>query len=584
MDGVRTLVDLLPYMRNHFFRNDLLNYRYKGGWVQLSADTFVESVELCTFGLYSIGVRRSDMVGLLSNSSPFWIMADLAILSLGAVTVPIFRRISPENLLFEIENSSLNVLFLGDRDELSSVLKSGKRLSTIITIGFSDPSAAMSLDELMALGRQFRDSHQNSEGIVFHSIDPDDLATVIYTSGSTGVPKGVMLTHSNIISQIEATSLRFDIKEDDIALTSLPFAHIFERMVIYFYLSLGIPVYFVDDLSLIGTYMREVRPTVMTVVPRLLEKVYEKMRKGAESSHGLKRALAVAAIKRAETIDPENQTVIDYFYRTLIYSKFNKAMGGRIRYIISGAAALPKDLGRFFTNIGIPLYEGYGMTEASPVIAANYSGNRRIGTVGKIFPGVTVTIADDGEILAKGPNIMKGYYKNNDETEKALEPDGFLHTGDFGKFDSDGFLTISGRKKELFKKSTGEYVPPVPIEQAIAKLDAVDMAAVIANNRKYVTCLIFPDFETVKEKMAKQNFQGTAEDFIRTDSFIQYIQDHISNVNNHIHHTEEVQKFRIVSERISSDTGELTPTMKLRRHIIEEKFGSLIDEMYREEQ
>lgn len=562
-----------------------MNYRGGNRWHAISTDEFDKTVKRLAAGLHALGVKSGDTVGIVSNPSPWWVMADHAIILSGGITVPIFRRISSDNLRFEIEDSGMEIIFIGDENEYEPIREHRARFKKMITIGFSrKDEGVMSFDDLVCAG--VKEIARETELFAALPVPrPDDLATIIYTSGSTGVPKGVELTHGNIISQVKGAAIRFPMDRDmDIALTSLPLSHIFERMVMYYYLSVGLPIYFVDDLNNIGALIRDVRPTIMTVVPRLLEKVYVKMRQKIRDEHGIKRVIGMAAFKRAEDKEPTvpYRGIRDMIYKALVFKKLNHALGGRFHYVISGAASLSKEIGRFFLNIGMPLYEGYGMTEASPVIAANEPGKSRLGTVGRAFPGVTVKISDDGEILAKGPNVMKGYHNNDAETAKALDADGFLHTGDLGNFDGDGYLTIAGRKKELFKKSTGEYVPPVPIEQAIGKLDIVDMAVVIAESRRFVSCLIFPNMEVVEKYRQEANFTGTAEAYAKSDAMHHVIADYIKEVNKKLHHTEEVQKFAVITTPISIETGEITPTMKVVRRIVEAKFKQEIDEMYRE--
>ena len=351
----------------------------------------------------------------------------------------------------------------------------------------------------------------------------------------------------------------------------------------YTYLADGVPVYFVDELNNLGALVRDVRPTIMTVVPRLMEKIHSTMRTTIEKEKGIKKIIGLAAMKRAgeKEISEPFHGVKDYLYRKLVYSKFSKALGGKFRIIVSGSATLSKEIGRFFVNIGVPLYEGYGLTEASPVISTNLPEMRKLGTVGRAFPSVKIKINSDSEILAKGPNIMKGYRNNAEETKLALDSEGYLHTGDLGELDDEGYLTILGRKKELMKKSTGEYVPPLPIEQALKKLDIIDEVVVIAEARKFVSCLIFPNMEVVNRMRLKAGFDKiTTEEFSDSEYIRSRINEHINEMNKHLHHTEEVQKFAIIKAPISIETGELTPTLKLRRYIIEEKYKKEIDAMY----
>lgn len=584
---VKTIPGLFDYIERCNARPDLLSYHPPGSWTAISTEEFAEAVRSAAAGLLQLGVKTGENIGIISNSSPLWVMADFAIQLAGCITVPIFRRISPDNLEFEIKDSGLRTVFIGDPNEVEPVKRcGGRKIKTIVTMGFTvDDRSVVSFEDLKAGGASFLAAHPVGSWPGARATG-DDLATVIYTSGSTGVPKGVLLTHRNLISQVLAANRVFPLYKKDKALTSLPLSHIFERMVMYYYLFNGVAVYFVDDLKNIGAIVREVRPTIMTTVPRLLEKIYAKMKSTIEEERGLKRRIGLAALHRAENKD-ENKPYKgfrDFIYRRLVYNKLNKALGGAFRYVISGSAPLAPYLGRFFLNIGLPLYEGYGLTEASPVLAANYSGHRKLGSVGRPFPAVMLKIAErDSEILAKGPNVMKGYRNNPRETAAALDDEGYLHTGDLGRLDEEGYLFITGRKKELLKKSTGEYVAPVPIEQALEKLDIVDAAVIIAEGRKFVSCLIFPDMEAVKELQEKSgNTRISAEAFLAGDLVHDKIRRHIDEVNKHVHHSEEILEFKIISHPISVESGELTPTMKIRRFVIKEEFKNEIEKMYRD--
>ncbi len=584
-DGYKTIIDLFRFVTTHHVRADLLNHHEGGAWRHISTSEFAAAVEDFALGLIGLGLSRGEKVGLSAPSSPFWVIADLGISLAGGVTVPVFNRISPENLEFEIEDTALNVMIVGDEREYEPVRACGKRLRKIVTLGFSreDPEA-VTFESVREAGRKRREADPDRYADAFARPGEDDLFTVIYTSGSMGRPKGVMLSHKNLVSQVKDAGKVFRLEPGrDRALSSLPLAHIFERMVLYYDLSQGVPIHFVDDLSRLGELMRSVRPTIMTVVPRLLERVYEKMRLGIEESRGLKRTLGRAAFARAETKDVGEpfRGLRDFLYRSLVYRKLLAALGGKLAYVISGAAALPYDVGRFFLNIGVPLFEGYGLTEAAPVIAANRPGRNRLGTIGLPFPSVEVKLGPDGEILARGPNVMRGYFRNPGETAAALDAEGFLHTGDLGAFDADGYLKITGRKKELFKKSTGEYVPPAPIEAALRRLPLVDTAVVVAENRKYVTCLIFPDYEEAERLKSENGYAPLGLDEFLDSAYVRdIIARHVREVNKHLHHTEEVQKFAVVKARLSVESGEITPTLKVRRGVIEEKFKKEIEAMY----
>ncbi|MFP4365357.1 MAG: AMP-dependent synthetase/ligase [Spirochaetia bacterium] len=581
-----TLPGLIEVIQSNFSHRNMMNFRKNDAYKALSTRKVYATVRNLALGLRKEGVKEKESIGIIAQPSPFWVIADLAIMSVGCVTVPIFKRISAESLAHETNDSNMRYIFVGLEEELEAVRSHGKGIKKIIPIGIeAEGNDILPFQKLLHEGEEEAQDRPSSFEAMVKNVKEDDLATIIYTSGSTGLPKGVELTHKNIVSQIEAAGKRFVLDAaKDTAFSSLPLAHIFERMVMYYYLSTGTPVYFVDDISNIGKLIKIVKPTVMTVVPRLLEKVLTKIRDKVDESTGWKKRLAVKAMIRAESKPPEEpfRGFMDFVFQKLVYKQFKQALGGNLDIVISGAAALPKDVGSFFINIGIPIYEGYGMTEASPVIAANYPGNTKLGTVGKAFPGVEIKIGDDGEVMARGPNVMRGYHNRKEETEKTLKADGFLHTGDLGSMDDEGYLSITGRKKDLFKKSTGEYVAPVPIEQKITRNKYVDTAIIIADQRKFVSALIFPDFDACIELQKKLDKQMVSqEEFVRSDDFKKEINQHIQKINKTLHHTEEIQIFLVIPETPSVESGDLTPTMKVRRHKLEDKYKSEIDSLYK---
>ena len=562
---------------------DLLNFPDDdGSWRNVSTEQTRERIRNLALGLHDLGVERGERVGLISPPSPEWLIADLAIQSIGAVTVPIFKKISPESFEHEVKDSGMRYLFVGYPDEIPMAVEHGTGLAELITFGCCTDNERY--DELMSRGGEIAAAEPWRYDELVKQGTSEDLCTIIYTSGSTGLPKGVELTQANLLSQIDGASQRFSLDpQRDIAISLLPLAHIFERMVVYFYLTHGLRVYFVDDPKMLTTYAPQVLPTVMTVVPRLLEKVYLKMKDKAEEKTGVAGLLARSAIARAERRDVDTRPKLrDKLFDRLVYKKFRAALGGNVHTLISGSAKLDAAIARFFINVGLPVFEGYGMTESSPVIAVNYEGNRKLGTVGPLLPDVEVRIAEDGEILARGPNVMRGYHNRPDATAETLA-DGWLHTGDLGSMDRDGYLTVTGRKKELFKKSTGEYVPPAPIERAISEHPAVDSTVIIADNRVYVTALVFPDMEKIGEIRKTHGF-GTMSDkeYLQSEHLRADLEEHIQEVNRHRHHCEQVVKFEVLDHPPTIEGGELTPTMKVRRSKIEEMYADRIEEMYRQ--
>ncbi|MCP4325594.1 MAG: long-chain fatty acid--CoA ligase [Alteromonadales bacterium] len=586
MQNYKTLPGMIQYVSNTYMNSGALNYKYHGQWQSLSSEKFMETIRRLALGLRALGVKENEGFGIISSPSPQWIMIDLAIMLNRAISVPMFANVSSDHFAFQKNDSNINYIFINDSnlldDNICNALKGFKK---VISLENSySPKNGLTFQALLELGDKLSNTQPQLFAQMRDAVQPEDIATIIYTSGSTGMPKGVEISHSNLISQIKATHQRFPLDPaKDKILTCLPLAHVFERMVSYYYISTGTPLFFADDIKKVGDLLREIKPTVITLVPRLLEKVYAKMNSRIDEQSTLKRKLMSMAFERAVSKVPADNTLSDKLFDKLIYSKLRAAMGGNLEKLIVGGSALSESMEHFFKNIGFNIYQGYGLTESSPVLAVNYPGNIRYRTVGKIYPEVEVKIADDNEILAKGPNIMIGYHNNEQATNEVIDSEGWLHTGDLGSLDSDGYLTITGRKKEIFKTSNGKYVSPVPIEQKLCKSPLIDMAAIIGENQRFVSCLLFPDYEnldTIREHRGYTDMSNS--DFLNSDEVKKEVKEAVDQVNAGLNAWEKIQKYKYVKHPITIETGELTPTMKLRRHVIEEKFQEIIDDIYRE--
>jgi len=578
-----TLPALFKHISGAYDRQNALNWPQGEGWISVSHAELRQRVKRIALGLVDLGVRRGESVGLIAPSSPAWVMMDFAIQIAGGVSVPLFKRISAESLVHEVRDSGMRYLFVGNPEEMPMAYEHVAGQVELISFWYSGTHEAF--DRLLARGEELERREPGLFDRLCREVGEDDLASIIYTSGTTGLPKGVELTQRNIVSQVAGClKLLQPDPAKDVSLSTLPLDHIFERMVMYFYLSGGIPVYFVDDPKRVAEYMRRVRPTIMTVVPRILEKVAMKMKETALATRGLKGLIARSAVHRAEhkDIDRPFRGPADALYARAVYPRFTEALGGRLRMVISGSAKLHPAVARFLINVGMPIYEGYGLTEASPVISVNYEGNRKLGTVGPLFPGVEARIGEDGEILARGPNIMRGYHNNPKASAEVVTADGWLRTGDLGSLDADGYLTIVGRKKEMFKKSTGEYVPPVPIEYALSQIPYVDGAMIVADGRTCVVALLFPDLQKLREFKAQFGLEGMSDaEFLRSGFLAGKTQEYINRINGHLHHCERVERFAILDHPVTVESGEFTQTLKPRRYIIEEKYRDLIEQMYR---
>jgi long-chain acyl-CoA synthetase len=585
MPNYTTIPEMIQHVVNTYTNSGALNYKYRGQWKSLSSEKFNETIRRLALGLRALGIKQNEGFAIISSPSPQWIMIDIAIMLNRAISVPMFANVSSKHFAFQKNDSDINYIFINDINQLDENIGDAlKDFNKVISLENSySGKNGISFHKLLELGDTLSKQEPQLFATLREHVLADDIATIIYTSGSTGEPKGVEITHKNLISQIKATQERFplDPRKDKI-LTCLPLAHVFERMVAYFYISTGTPLFFADDIKNVGDLLREIRPTAITLVPRLLEKVYAKMSNRIDEQTPLKRKLMKSAFERAINKVPASNTLIDKLYDKLIYSKLREALGGNIKMLIVGGSALSESMEHFFSNIGFNIYQGYGLTESSPVLAVNYPGNVRYRSVGKIFPGIEVIIAQDDEILAKGPNIMNGYHNNKGATDEAISEDGWLHTGDLGSLDKDGYLTITGRKKEMFKTSNGKYVSPVPIEQKLCKSPLIDMAAIIGENHRFVSCLLFPDYENLDAIREHRGYLDMSNsEFLNSKEVYEEIKQAVEQVNSNLNSWETIKKHKLVKHPITIETGELTPTMKLRRHVIEEKFKHIIDEFYK---
>lgn len=558
-------------LENKYF----LNYLSNGKYQNISTTDFKNKVICLSLALKDLGIQRGDTVGIFANSSPFWLIFDFAIHEVGAISVPIFANISSINLNFEIKDANIKYMFIDSQERLKDIENENKDL-TFITHNFciKEPNF-YNFDEILVIGKQICDS----TGFTPHKAQDDEIFSIIYTSGNTGTPKGVMLTHKNIVSQLHDINSLINLQQEEIALSLLPLAHIFERTVMSYYLSRGISIYFVDDIQNVANLLKIVKPTIMTAVPRLLEKIFNKIKNQISQKPLISRLIAGFAFKYALKQDINKNSILYKILDKIVYSKLREIFGSRITKLISGGAPLSKDIALFFVNIGVPIYQGYGLTEFSPVISTNYPNSNKVGSCGKIIPSAEVKITENKELLVRGPSVMKGYLNQEELTSKTIDKDGWLHTGDIAHIDSDGYLFISSRVKEIFKTSTGEYVNAISIEQQLSKNKYIEFAIVISQNKKYTTALLFVDKEKYEIEKKNNNNLNIEEFYNRTD-IINDISRHIENINKDLNQWEKIVDFKIITNDISIEGGELTPSMKICRNKIEEKYAQLIDSMY----
>jgi long-chain acyl-CoA synthetase len=589
MNTVTRLFEFPYYQLSKNNLPDCLVTKYGEKWVKTSTQEFIDQSNAISRGLIRMGVNNNDKIALIStNNRTEWSIMDIGILQTGAQTVPIYPTIGAEDYEYILNHSESIYCFTSDRDVYDKVMSIKKNVPTLKEVfTFDLISNAKNWNELLELGKD--DSNQNEVEARKDAVQETDLATIIYTSGTTGKPKGVMLSHKNIVSNVVDSAPRIPVKEGAArAMSFLPVCHIFERMILYIYQYHSVSIYYAESIEKISDNLKEVQPNVMSVVPRLLEKVYDKIyAKGAELT-GIKKALFFWAIELGLKYEPYGAN--GWWYETklklarkLIFSKWKEALGGNLEVMVSGSAALQPRLTRVFAAAGIPVMEGYGLTETSPVISVNdqRNGMFRIGTVGTVIPNVEVKIAEDGEILCKGPNVMMGYYKDPEKTAEVMSGD-YFHTGDIGEIDKDGFIKITDRKKEMFKTSGGKYIAPQLLENAMKQSLFIEQIMVIGDGEKMPAAFIQPSFDFVKEWAKRKNIDigRTLEDLCSNEQVIARIQEEIDHYNERFGQWEKIKKFELTPEIWSIDAGHLTPTMKLKRRIVKERYKDLYEKIY----
>lgn len=583
MKPFKSVVEVLRHAEKEYSKENALNYQTEeGGWESVSSQEFAKQVKHLALGLRKMGVKKGDKVGILANSSPRWTIADCAIMMCGGVTVPLFANISHENFEFEISQTELKYLFVSGEDQWDMYDTHSSHFEVVISL-YDEliTHKAHTYDEVCEKGEELDIQEPEFYEAMRDEIKPDDLATIVYTSGSTGFPKGVMLSHQNIIGLVHLNPFKWD---NELYLSVLPLAHIFSRAINFLMVNWGIPIYYIRDITTVGDAARELHPTILVIVPRLLEKIYAKMCAKVNQAGFLKRTIGRWAFDLAnQEEDSLVKKMMHPIADKIVYSQLREALGGNLKVVISGGAALHPHLYHFFLDIGVPLYEGWGLTEAATV-SCNRREDIRIGSVGLPFDGMSVKISEQGELLVKGPIVMQGYYKNEEATKEAFTEDGWLRTGDKGTKDKDGFVSIQGRLKEMYKTSTGEWIAPVPIEQELCKAPLIDMAMVIGDGKKFASCLLFPDFEVLKALKRHHNQESLSDEEFLNSRFIKHEMDHLlNNLNKHLNHWEELHGYRFIANPPTIGGGELTPTMKIRREVIIKKYRDLIESMYVEE-
>ncbi|HEY6804192.1 MAG TPA: long-chain fatty acid--CoA ligase [Pyrinomonadaceae bacterium] len=596
-DEPRTLVDLFKRAARKHKRPDTLNYKHNGAWLSISSEQLLARARHIAAGLHSIGVRHGERVAILSDSRAEWTLTDAGCIFAGAIDVPIYPTLTPPQVRYILKDCGARALVLANRekfDELKEVLRECSDIRQVIIFDATgtDDVDAITLEALEQKGREVEQERPELVDDLSGRITAEDLATIIYTSGTTGEPKGVMLTHSNLITNLLDSCGHLKFGEQDVALSVLPLSHVFERQAMYMYIQQGMAVYYAESLDTIGPNLREVHPTILVGVPRIFEKIYERIRERAAEKGKWSEALLAWSVDVAReyakhlndhTAIPALLKLKHALASKFMYSKWHAAFGGRIRLLLSGGAALPEDLAEIYIGADLPIIQGYGLTETSPVITTGQLEDIRIGTVGKVIPNVQVRIAEDGEIEVCGPNVMQGYYNRPEETHAVFTADGWFKTGDIGTLDQDGFLRITDRKKELFKTSGGKYISPQPIEQAIKGSRFVSQAVLIGNGRKFPSALIVPVWEQVESYCRLKGISETDHaSLCKNTRIIDLIERQIDGLTPDLPRYEKIKKITLLEDEFTIEGGELTPTLKVKRRVIDEKYKQVIDQMYGE--
>ncbi|MFO7923224.1 MAG: long-chain fatty acid--CoA ligase [Bacteroidales bacterium] len=589
MQVTRTFDILTAFDKKWPGKQDALASKHNGEWRKYTIKEYAEMARLFSLGLLGMGFKKGDKIATISNNRPEWNFADMGMSGIGVIHVPVYPTISDEEFKYILSHSDARMLIVSDKSlygRLKPIAESIDSLEKLYT--FNQVDGAPNYDEIIELGRQNTDKYRKELDQAKDSIDPDDTVSIIYTSGTTGVSKGVMLSHNNIISNVKAVDPRFNITPDFRVLSFLPLCHIYERMVNYIYQYKGVSIYYAESMGTIAENLKELRINLFVTVPRLLERVYDKIIGKGKDLKGIKKIIFFWAVALGlKYKDTGNNWWYNFrlkIARKLIFSKWQQALGGEIEFIMTGGAAIQVRLARIFWAAGIPVLEGYGLTETSPVLAVNYfqePGNVRFGTVGPPLDNVEIRIADDGEILARGPNIMKGYYKDPGQTDQVIDKEGWFHTGDIGVMVEEKFLKITDRKKEIFKTSSGKYIAPQVIENKLKESLFIDQAMVVGENEKFVSALVSPNFEFLHNwcSIHKISFRDNQE-LIKIPGVVARYQREINDINKALGLTEQIRRFRLVHEEWSPISGELSPTLKLRRNVVYKKYDHLMREIY----
>jgi long-chain acyl-CoA synthetase len=587
---VRRTFDLLDrYQALYNYKNDVFAAKVNGSWVKYSAQDYIEKSNFISYALLSMGLKPGDKIATVSNNRPEWNFADMGMAQIGVIHVPIYPTISFDDYYYILGHSEPSMIIISDKglyEKLKGVIEKVPSIKWVCT--FNGIDGTLAWNDLLEKGQSAANQYYDEVQKIKSNITPDDLATLIYTSGTTGLPKGVMLTHDNLISNFTATAKLYELGAEHRVLSFLPLCHVYERSLNYNFQYKGLSIYYAENLGTIIENLKEVKPHIFNTVPRLIERIYDGIIGKGKDLPYFKKMIFFGAVNLGLKFNIEHKN--NWLYRIqlkvadrLVFSKWREAIGGEVRYIVCGGAALQKRLGLVFSAAKMITLEGYGLTETSPVIAVNDPSRKKykIGTVGPILEGVEVKFADDGEILCRGRGVMSGYYKAPNLTEDVIDSDGWFHTGDIGSIDSGGFLKITDRKKEIFKLSSGKYISPQLIENKLKESFFIEQAFVVGENEKFASAIIVPNFVFMHNWCARHgiSFQDN-QDMISNPKVIARFQHEVKHTNHKLGKTEQIKRFKLVADDWNMQSGELSQTLKLKRKYLYDKYQSVIDDIY----
>jgi len=586
MNEPKRLFDLIPFQLNDYSRQDCLSEKKDGQWISYSTKEVQSLIDKVSLGLLKLGIKPGDKIAIISPNRPEWNFVDLGILQTGCIDIPLYPNVGLSVYEYILNDAEAKYAFVSNKDLFEKISSIKKKVSSLIDIyTFDKLEGKKHWKDILKLADESLREKLNE---LKSNVKSEDLATIIYTSGTTGIPKGVMLSHSNILSDVNSLCKIMPMNKSHRIISFLPICHIFERTAVYFYMKIGAAIYYAESIDKVGDNFKEVKPNYFTTVPRLLEKIFDKIMGIGRELKQPKKAIFGWAVNLANHYHPQGKTNILYnirlwLARKLVFSKWLEALGGEVKGIISGAASLQPRLGRIFTAAGVNVIEGYGLTETSPVITCNRFEDYYIGTVGEPIPDVQIKIADTGEILTKGPNVMIGYYKKPDDTKAAIDEDGWFHTGDIGVMVDGKYLKITDRLKEIFKTSGGKFIAPMPIENKMKESLFIRNIMIIGENQKFCAALIVPEFDFIKKWCDKKSIKDYINEGRACDDVIkERIWKEILHYNKRFSHIQQIKKFELVDKDWTIESGELTPTLKLKRKVIEKNYEKLIEKIYSE--